>query len=316
MKIKNVGIKGIGSYVPVEDIPNRDIEELNVGTTAEWISKNLGINKRRIVTGELPSDLAHQAALNAIADAGLDKEDIDLIIVATSSPDRIAPSTACITAGKLDLKRPAFDINAVCGGFVYGMQLATNLVSTGEYKNVLLIGADAYSKNTNWGDRSCVFFGDGAGAVVISKIEGAWVDTEIYGDNTGTETAPGDSFTCHHGENFSMNASAVYEFATKVLPDSIKRMMDNHSYTNEDIDLMIPHQPGHRVLFKTSEILDFPLEKVIFNMTNFANTAGASIPMALDRAYRENKIKNGNVLIMPAVGSGWVWGVTLLKYIK
>lgn len=316
MKIKNVGIKGIGSYVPVEDIPNRDIEELNVGTTAEWISKNLGINKRRIVTGELPSDLAHQAALNAIADAGLDKEDIDLIIVATSSPDRIAPSTACITAGKLDLKRPAFDINAVCGGFVYGMQLATNLVSTGEYKNVLLIGADAYSKNTNWGDRSCVFFGDGAGAVVISKIEGAWVDTEIYGDNTGTETAPGDSFTCHHGENFSMNASAVYEFATKVLPDSIKRMMDNHSYTNEDIDLMIPHQPGHRVLFKTSEVLDFPLEKVIFNMTNFANTAGASIPMALDRAYRENKIKNRDVLIMPAVGSGWVWGVTLLKYIK
>jgi 3-oxoacyl-[acyl-carrier-protein] synthase-3 len=113
-----------------------------------------------------------------------------------------------------------------------------------------------------------------------------------------------------------MNASAVYEFATKVLPDSIKRMMDNHSYTNEDITLMIPHQPGHRVLFKTSEILDFPLEKVIFNMTDFANTAGASIPMALDRAYREDKIKNGDVLLMPAVGSGWVWGVTLLKYIK
>jgi 3-oxoacyl-[acyl-carrier-protein] synthase III len=316
MKLKNVGIKGIGSYVPIQEIPNKNIEDLNVGTTAEWIAKNLGIHNRRNVADELPSDLAHQAALNAIADAGLDKEDIDLIIVATSSPDRIAPSTACITAGKLDLKRPAFDINAVCGGFVYGMQLATNLVSTGQYSNILLIGADAYSKNTDWSTRNCVFFGDGAGAVIISKIKDAWVDTEIYGDGTGTETAPGDSFTCYHGENFNMNASAVYEFATKVLPDSIKRMMDNHSLTNEDIDLMIPHQPGHRVLFKTSEILDFPLEKVIFNMTDFANTAGASIPMALDRAYRENKIKSGDVLIMPAVGSGWVWGVTLLKYIK
>ena len=314
MKIENVGIKGIGSYTPAKTVTNEDIESLNVGTTSEWIFKNLGIRSRRNVTDELPSDLAHQAALNAIADASLDKEDIDLIIVATSSPDRIAPSTACITANKLDLKRPAFDINAVCGGFVYGMQLATNLVSTGQYNNILLIGADAYSKNTDWSTRSCVFFGDGAGAVVISKMEGTWVDTDLYGDGTGTETAPGDSFTCYHGENFNMNASAVYEFATKVLPDSIKRMMDKHSLKNEDINLMIPHQPGHRVLFKTSEILDFPLEKVIFNMANFANTAGASIPMALDRAYRGEKIKNGDILIMPAVGSGWVWGVTLLKY--
>ena len=314
MKIENVGIKGIGSYTPVKTITNEDIESLNVGTTSEWISKNLGIRNRRNVTDELPSDLAYQAALNAIADANLNKEDIDLIIVATSSPDRIAPSTACITANKLDLKRPAFDLNAVCGGFVYGMQLATNLVSTGQYDNVLLIGADAYSKNTDWSNRSCVFFGDGAGAVIISKIEGTWVDTDLYADGTGTETAPGDSFTCHHRENFNMNASAVYEFATKVLPDSIKRMMDKHGLKNEDINLMIPHQPGHRVLFKTSEILDFPLEKVIFNMADFANTAGASIPMALDRAYKEGRIKNEDILIMPAVGSGWVWGVSLLKY--
>lgn len=314
MKIENVGIKGIGSYTPAKTVTNEDIESLNVGTTSEWISKNLGIRNRRNVTDELPSDLAYQAALNAIADANLDKEDIDLIIVATSSPDRIAPSTACITANKLDLKRPAFDLNAVCGGFVYGMQLATNLVSTGQYDNVLLIGADAYSKNTDWSSRSCVFFGDGAGAVIISKIEGTWIDTDLYADGTGTETAPGDSFTCHHGENFNMNASAVYEFATKVLPDSIKRMMDKHGLKNEDINLMVPHQPGHRVLFKTSEILDFPLEKVIFNMADFANTAGASIPMALDRAYKEGRIKNEDILIMPAVGSGWVWGVSLLKY--
>lgn len=316
MKIENVGIKGIGSYTPAKTITNEDIEVLNVGTTADWISKNLGITERRNVEEELPSDLAYHAALNAIADADLDKEDIDLIIVATSSPDRIAPSTACIAASKLDLKRPAFDLNAVCGGFVYGMQLATNLVSTGQYKNILLIGADAYSKNTDWSHRNCVFFGDGAGAVIISKMENTWVDTDLYADGTGTETAPGDSFTCRHGEPFNMNASAVYEFATKVLPDSIKVIMDRHNLKNEDVDLMIPHQPGHRVLFKTSEILDFPLEKVIFNMGNFANTAGASIPMALDRAYKEGRIKNEDILIMPAVGSGWVWGVTLLKYYR
>ena len=311
MKIENVGIKGIGSYVPIQDIPNKNLEELNIGTTSEWILKNLGINKRRITTDELPSDLAYQAALNAIADANIDKEDIDLIIVATSSPDRIAPSTACITASKLNLKKPAFDINAVCGGFIYGIQLATNLISTKQYKNVLVIGSDAYSRITDWTKRDCVFFGDGAGAIILSTVENSWISTELYGDPIGKE-----AFTCYHDGKFSMDGKAVFDFGSKTLPNTILKSLEILDIKKEEISWIVPHQPGHRVLLKTAETLDFPVEKIVFNMTKFANTAGASIPMALDSLYKNDKLKDGNIIVMPAIGSGWTFGVSILKYTK
>jgi 3-oxoacyl-[acyl-carrier-protein] synthase-3 len=311
MRIENVGILGIGSYVPEKIVTNEDIDLLNIETNTDWTYKNLGIKERRNVVDELPSDLAYHASIAAIADAGINKNDIDLIILATSSPDRISPSTACILANKLDIKCAAFDINAVCSGFVYGMQLSTNLIATKQYRNILLVGADAYSKITDWNDRNCVFFGDGAGAVIISNVNGAWISTDLYGDGSGKE-----GFTCHHSSKFLMNAKAVYDIATKVLPDAITKALISNNLSLEDIDWVVPHQPGHRVLFKTSEILNFPNEKVIFNMANFGNTAGASIPMALDRLYKEGRLKTENILAMPAVGSGWTWGVSILKYIK
>ena len=311
MKINNIGIIGIGSYTPNKVITNKYIDSLNVGTNSEWTKEKLGIEERRVVENEFPSDLAYFAAINAITDAGIDKEDIDLIIVATSSPDRISPSTAIIMTKKLGIKKPAFDINAVCTGFVYGLQLASSLINTKQYKNILLIGADAYSRITDWTKRDCVFFGDGAGAVIISEVNNGWISTDLYGDASGQE-----AFTCHHSGTFQMDGKSVYDFGTKVLPKTIKKSIEDLGLSKDEIDWIIPHQPGHKVLLKTAEILNFPIEKIVFNMRNFANTAGASIPMALDFLYKQNKIKNGDILVMPAIGSGWTYGVSILKYIK
>jgi 3-oxoacyl-[acyl-carrier-protein] synthase-3 len=312
MKINNVGIIGIGSYAPEKVLTNEDIDSFGNDTDAQWTKKMLGIEERRVVENENPSDLAYHAAVNAIQDAGINKEDIDLIIVATSSPDRISPSTAILMAKRLDIKKPAFDINAVCTGFVYGIQMATSLINSRQYKNILLVGADAYSRITDWKRRDCVFFGDGAGAIILSEVKEGWVHTDLYGDPNGKE-----AFTCHHsGGKFQMDGKAVYDFGTSVLPSTIKSSLEKLNIPKEDVAWIIPHQPGHRVLLKTAELLDFPVEKIVFNMTKFANTAGASIPMALDSLYKSNKIKSGDILVLPAIGSGWTYGVSVLKYIK
>jgi 3-oxoacyl-[acyl-carrier-protein] synthase-3 len=311
IKINNIGVIGIGSYTPEKVLTNEDIDLVCDGTSSEWTKEKLGIEERRIVENELPSDLAYHAAINAIKDAGISKEDIDLIIVATSSPDRISPSTAIIMAKRLDIKKPAFDINAVCTGFVYGLQMASSLIGTKQYKNILLIGADAYSRITDWEKRDCVFFGDGAGAVILSEVENGWISTELFGDANGKE-----AFTCHHSGKFQMDGKAVYNFGTTVLPTTIKNSLKKLDISKEDVNWIVPHQPGHRVLLKTAEILDFPVEKIVFNMKKFANTAAASIPMALDSLYKENNIKNGDIIVMPAIGSGWTYGVSILKYIK
>ena len=230
IKVDNVGIIGLGSYFPEKILTNKDIDLLGIGTDSSWTKEKLGIEERRVVVDENPSDLAYHASIAAIKDAGIDKEEIDLIIVATSSPDRISPSTACIMAKRLDVKKPAFDINAVCTGFVYGIQLATNLISTKQYKKILLIGAEAYSKITDWSKRDCVFFGDGAGAIILSEVNGGWISTDIFGDANGKE-----AFTCHHSGKFKMDGKAVYEFGTNTLPKTIKNSLDNTFVTGTTI---------------------------------------------------------------------------------
>lgn len=310
MKVENVGIIGIGSSVPQKVLTNNDIDSLNIGTNAEWTKKNLGISERRITEEtQFPSDLGKEASINAINDAGLKLSDIDLIIVSTSSPDKISPSTASIMAKKLGLNVPCFDLNAVCSGFVYGIQLATNLIKNEVYKNVLLVGTETYSKITDWGHRNSIFFGDGAGAVVISKKEDSWMTSDVYGDIEFEQ-----AFECNSGSKFNMNGSGVYNFATTALPKAIKEVMEKYQITEGDIKWMIPHQPGHRILLKTAELLNFPLDKIIFNMDKFANTASASIPMALDSLYKSDKIKKGDILILPSVGAGWAYGVSIVKF--
>jgi 3-oxoacyl-[acyl-carrier-protein] synthase-3 len=189
--------------------------------------------------------------------------------------------------------------------------MASTLISTKQYKNILLIGADAYSRITDWNRRDCVFFGDGAGAVILSEVEGGWMSTDLYGDANGKE-----AFTCHHSGKFQMDGKAVYDFGTSVLPSTIKSSLEKLNILKDDVNWIVPHQPGHRVLLKTAEILNFPTDKIVFNMTKFANTAGASIPMALDSLYKKDKIKSGDIIVMPAIGSGWTYGVSILKYIK
>jgi len=309
MKIFNVGIKGIGSYVPEHVLTNEDIDDTGVGTNAKWTHEKLGILERRVVTTQKTSDLAYEATLNAIKDANIDVSEIDLIILATSSPDRISPSTACIMGERLGVTCPAFDINAVCSGFIYGLQLASNLIDSGQYKNILLVAAETYSKITDWKDRNCIFFGDGAGAVVVSKNVDGWISSDIFSDGKGKE-----NFTCHHNEKFHMNGKAVYDFGTMILPKTIKDSLNNVGLTTEDVSWLIPHQPSIHVLKKTAEKLNIPNNKVMFNMYNYANTASASIPMALDVLYRKGNLKNNDILVMPAVGSGWTWGVSIIKY--
>lgn len=325
--VRNVKIIGTGSYTPEKILTNKDLEKL-VDTNAEWIEKNLGIKERRIsADNEATSDLAWKAGLKAIENAGLTKDDIDLIIVATATPDRMAPSTACIVQDKLQAYNAvAFDIAAVCSGFLFGMSVASQYIASGVYDNVLVIGADTFSKITDWKRRDAVFFGDGAGAAVIShsNVNGGFLAYRLYSDGRGknhfTIPAGGSDIPASHNtvdegkHYFEMNGKAVYETGTIVLPKAINQVLDDTGLTIDDIDLMIPHQPSIKILQKTAEIIRLPFEKVMTNMDKYANTSGGTLPILLDEVNRAGKIKPGRFILFAAVGSGWTYGAAIIKW--
>lgn len=328
--IRSVKIKGTGSYTPKRVITNQELADKLVTTTDEWIFDNLGIKERHIAEdNEFTSDLAFEAAKKALENASLIPEQIDLIIVATATPDRLAPSTACIVQEKLGAKNAAaFDINAVCSGFLYAFAIGSQFIAAGMYKNVMVIGADTFSKITNWNDRSCVFFGDGAGATILSiagQNEGL-IAVDLYADGSGkfnfTVPAGGSEMpstlqTVNEGLHyFHMNGKAVYETATKVLPEAIKNVLKRSNLNINNVDYLIPHQPSIRILRKTAEILGFPFEKVKTNMDRYANTSGGTIPILLDEVNRSGELKDGDVLVFAAVGSGWTWGAAAMKWVK
>jgi 3-oxoacyl-[acyl-carrier-protein] synthase-3 len=308
----SIKIVGIGSYLPEKIITNSEISSL-VETTDEWIQKNLGIKERRISSDdELSSDLAIHSSLNAISDAGLNVSDIDFIIMATSSPDRISPSTACLLQEKIGAFNAAcVDINAVCPGFLYGLQIAKGLLSIGQYKNILLVASETYSKITDWEKRDCVFFGDGSGAVVLQSDSDNICEIDLYADGRGKE-----AFTVHHGEYFSMIGREVYENGITKLPKSIIDLLERTNINKDDVNHVIPHQPSINILKKTAEILDVDFSKFGTSMEEYANTAGASIPVTLDKLYKQNKFKIGDLLLLTTIGSGWVWGSGLIKWTK
>ena len=325
--VRKAKIIGTGSYVPEKIYTNEYLGTL-VDTNNAWIESNLGIKERRIAaTNEATSDLAYRAGLNAIIDAGLTKDDIDLIIVATTTPDRLAPSTAAITQDKLKTYNAvAFDIGAVCSGFLYGMSIASAFIASGVYDNVLVIGADTFSRITDWSRRDCVFFGDGAGAAVLSSAntnEG-FIAFRLYTDGRGkynfTIPAGGSEIPCNEStiknklHYFQMNGHAVYDTATKVLPESILQVLNDTGLTIDDIDLMIPHQPSISILRETARIIKLPFEKVMTNMDKYANTSGATIPLILDETKKAGKIKNGSNILFAAVGSGWTYGAAIIKW--
>jgi 3-oxoacyl-[acyl-carrier-protein] synthase-3 len=327
--IRSVKITGTGSYAPERIVKNQELAD-RLATTDDWIFENLGIRERRIAAAdEFTSDLAFKAAKRAIEHASLDAKDIDLVIIATATPDRLAPSTACIVQEKLGaFNAAAFDINAVCSGFLYAFAIGSQFIAAGMYQNVLVIGADTFSKITNWEDRSCVFFGDGAGAVVLSHTENGkgLLAVDLYADGKGkfnfTVPAGGSELpatvdTVTKGlHKFQMNGRAVYNTATKVLPEAITKVLERCSLTVGDVNFLIPHQPSIRILKKTAELLGLPFEKVKTNMEHYANTSGGTIPILLDEVNRSGVLKEGDVLVFAAVGSGWTWGAAAMKWVK
>lgn len=325
--VRNVKIIGTGSYTPETIYTNKYLETL-VPTNEKWIYENLGIKERRIAsTNEATSDLASKAALNAIDNSGLSKNDIDLIIVATATPDRLAPSTAAIVQDKIQAYQAvAFDISAVCSGFLYGMSVASQFIATGVYDNVLVIGADTFSKITDWTRRDAVFFGDGAGAAVIShgNVNEGFLAFRLYTDGRGkynftvpaggSEMPASEETVKNRLHYFQMNGKAVYETGTEVLPQAIRQVLSDTGLSIKDIDYMIPHQPSIRILQKTAEIIGLPWEKVMTNMDKYANTSSGTIPILLDETNRAGKLKKGNTILFASVGSGWTYGASILKW--
>ena len=308
----SIKIIGIGSYIPEKVLTNTEISKF-VDTTDEWVKEKLGISERRVsMETELSSDLAVHSSLRAIADAGLGVDDIDFIIMATSTPDRISPSTACLLQEKIGAFNAAcVDVNAVCPGFLYGLQIAKGLLSIGQYKNILLVASETYSKITDWERRDCVFFGDGSGAVVLQSDTDNFCEIDLYADGRGK-----DAFTVHHGKTFSMNGKEVYESGITKLPSSITKLLERTSIDKTDINHIIPHQPSVNILKKTAELLDIDFSKFALTMDKYANTAGASIPITLDDLYKKNKLNKGDLLLLTTLGSGWVWGSGLIKWTK
>lgn len=324
--IRNVKISGTGSYVPETVYTNEYLETI-LPTDATWVYENVGIKERHIASpNQATSDLAAIAGQRAIDDAGLKNEDIELIIVATATPDRKAPSTAAFVQHKLKAyNAAAFDLAAVCSGFLFGMSVATQYIASGVYNNVLVIGADTFSKITDWSKRDAVFFGDGAGAAVVTSANATEgflayrLYTETREEMLGFTIPGGGSEIPLNDENmdkqyFQMNGKTVYTTAIKALPKAINQVLEDTALKIEDIDIMIPHQPSIRILQKTAEIIGLPIDKVMTNMDKYANTSGGTIPILLDEVNKSGKLKKGDIVLFAAVGSGWTYGASIIKW--
>ena len=311
-------IIGVGSYLPKNVLTNKDLEEF-LDTTDEWITSRTGIKQRHIVSkDEATSDLALEASLMAITDSGIDKDDIDLIIVATTTPDKVFPSTACILQAKLKIKEcPAFDVQAVCSGFIYALSIADNFIKTNSAKNILVVGADSMSKITDYKDRSnAILWGDGAGAVILSASDNLGIlSTHIHSDgkfeNLLHVPKKNDSSL---GDTIEMQGSQVFKMAVNTLDKIVDETLLANNLQKKDIDWLVPHQANIRILEATARKLDMDMSKVIVTIDRHGNTSAASIPLALDQGVKENKIKSGNLILMEAFGGGFTWGSALIRF--
>lgn len=323
--MKNAKMIGFGLYTPKNLVENERLQEF-LETSDEWIRTRTGIERRYISLDENTSDLAVEASKKALSQARLSAEEIDLIIVATVTPDNFTPSTACIVQDKLGAKNAwAFDINAACTGFIYALKLGRSLIRSGEANNALIIGAETLSKALNWKDRgSCVLFGDGAGATVLTSTE---EDCGIKCVNVKSDGSKGDSLVIQGlplnspfkdgrevSENYiNMNGREIFKFATKVMEESIVEILEKENIKIEDIEAIIPHQANLRIIDYVVKRLGIPREKFITNLQNYGNTSGASIPIALCESIDEGNLKKGDNIIMVGFGGGLTWGAALIK---
>lgn len=314
-------ITGTGSYLPEKVLTNADLEKM-VETSDEWIKERTGIHKRHVaVEGETTCDLAEQAARNALDAAGLTAADIDLVIVATTTPDKIFPSTACLLQKRLGIHGPAaFDVQAVCSGFVYALTIADKFIRTGSAKRALVIGAETLSRITNWKDRTtCVLFGDGAGAVVLeASAETGILSTHLHADGEYDELlhVPGGISRGDEGGRLfmEMQGNEVFKMAVRTLGRIVDETLEANNMQKSDIDWLVPHQANIRIITATAKKLDMSMDKVVVTVHEHGNTSAASIPLALDVAVRDGRIKRGETVLLEAFGGGFTWGSALLKF--
>ena len=317
-------ILGTGGYLPEKVLTNRDLESM-VETTDQWITERTGIKKRHIAAdGETTCDLAEQAARQAMDAAGIGPADIDLIIVATTTPDRVFPSTACLLQERLDIHGcAAFDIQAVCTGFVYALGVADKFIKSGSHRHALVVGAETMSRILDWTDRgTCVLFGDGAGAVVLgASNEPGILSTHLHADGQYKDllsTTGGTSEGYVEGSNgkvhVTMQGNEVFKIAVNTLGRIVDETLAANSMEKTDIDWLVPHQANIRIINATAKKLKMHTDQVVITVAEHGNTSSASVPLALNEAVRDGRIKRGETILLEAFGGGFTWGSALLKY--
>jgi 3-oxoacyl-[acyl-carrier-protein] synthase-3 len=313
----NSRIAGTGSYLPTKILSNKDLETM-VDTTDEWIFTRTGIRQRHISSSdEMTSDLAAHAAKKAIASAGINAADIDLIIVATTTPDKVFPSVATMVQRKLGISNncPALDMQAVCSGFVYGLSTADNFIKAGANKCVLVVGADTMSKITDYTDRgNCILWGDGAGAVILQTSQEPGVISTHLHANGNYEAMLHVPRNAEGPDTIAMEGNAVFKMAVNTLDQIVDETLAANNMQKSDIDWLVPHQANIRILKATAKKLNMAMDKVVVTVDKHGNTSAASIPLALDVAVQDGRIKRGDVILMEAFGGGFTWGSALVKY--
>ena len=316
-------IKGTGSYVPSKVLTNHDLEKI-VDTNDEWIYTRTGIKERHIVTDEYTVDLAEKAARKALEDANVAIEEIDLIVVATVTPDYAFPGVSNLLQARLGAKEiMTFDINAACSGFLYALNVADKMIKSGAYNMALVIGAETLTRLTDWSDRNtCVLFGDAAGAMVIGKSETNKIKDVICGSRGDVE----DLLYCKNPDikdpsvnavskqdHIHMNGREVFKFATRILPSTVNELLERNNITLDDLNYIVAHQANERIIDKAARDLNFPMEKMFININKYGNTSAASVPLAIDEAIKEGILQKGDTFITVAFGGGLTWGGGLIQ---
>ena len=318
-------IAGTGSYLPEKVVTNDDLSKV-VDTSDEWIRTRTGIRQRHVAAdGQTSSDMGHQAALKAIEAAGIDPSGIDLIVVGTTTPDYVFPSTACLIQQKLGIPGcPAFDVNAACSGFLFALSVADQFIRTGSARTVLVVGVETLTRMVDWTDRTtCVLFGDGAGAVVLkADADTGILSTHLHADGNKRDllccpvgvSAGFDNSLPNAGVRITMAGNEVFKHAVKALDSVVDEALEANGLDKGDLDWLIPHQANLRIIEATAKRLDMPMERVIVTVDRHGNTSAGSVPLALDEAVRSGRVQRGQLVLLEAFGGGFTWGSALLRY--